>query len=126
MDMDKNQGGWTLLGLLMVLGLAMFFAYIVMKVVPIYMDNEEVKHAMEVGIAQGDPKTMSRNTVIKNMYNQMVVDDTDNLTDWKKAVTYVKTRDKIVFTIKYNRVVPLFNDISLLIDFNNVMEIPTT
>ena len=123
--MNRKQEGWTLLGLLIVLGVIMFFAYIIMKLVPVYMDNEEVKHAMEVGIAQGNPTTMSRNVIIKNMYNQMVVDDTDTLTDWKKAVTYKKTRDRIVFSIKYSRVVPLFNNISLLIDFNNVMEIPT-
>ena len=59
------------------------------------------------------------------MYNQMVIDDTDLLTDWKKAVSYRKTRDKVVFTIRYDRVVPLYDNISLLISFNNVMEIST-
>ena len=115
-----------MLGLLLIIGVIMFFAYVFMKAMPVYMDNEEVKHAMEVGLAQGNPKTMSRNQIIKNMYNQMTIDDTDKLTDWKKAVTYKKSKDRIVFTVKYDRVVPLFTDISLLINFNNVIEIPTS
>ena len=123
--MYRKQEGWTMLGLVLVISVIMFFAYVVMKLVPVYLDNEEVKHAMEIGLAQADPKLQTRNTIIRNMYNQMVVDDTDMLTDWKKAVAYKKTREKIIFSITYSRVVPLYSNVSLLINFNNVMEIPT-
>ena len=54
--MYRKQEGWTMLGLVLVIAVVMFFAYIVMKLVPVYLDNEEVKHAMEVGLAHGDPK----------------------------------------------------------------------
>ena len=123
--MYRKQEGWTMVGLLLVIAVVMFFAYIVMKLVPVYLDNEEVKHAMEVGLTKGDPKLQTRNTIIRNMYSQMVIDDTDLLTDWKNAVSYKKTRDKVVFTNRYDRVVPLYDNISLLISFNNVMEIST-
>ena len=123
--MNTRQEGWTLLGMLIVISVVMFFAYITIRLIPVYLDNEEVKHAMEVGLSKGDPATMNRTQIISNMYNQMVIDDTDYLTDWKKAVTYKKTRDGVMFATTYQRVVPLFYNISLQIDFHNVIEIPS-
>lgn len=59
--MKRNQSGMTLIGFIIVLGVAGLFAYILMKLVPMYSEFYAVKQALtglqaEPGIANRDPK----------------------------------------------------------------------
>ena len=58
--MKRTQGGMTLIGFVIVLALVGFFAYIAMKLVPMYSEYYAVKQALkglkaEPGIANKDP-----------------------------------------------------------------------
>jgi hypothetical protein len=58
--MKRTQGGMTLIGFIIVLALVGFFAYIAMKLVPMYSEYYAVKQALkglkaEPGIANKDP-----------------------------------------------------------------------
>ena len=58
--MKRTQRGITLIGFVIVLGLVGFFAYIAMKLVPMYSEYYSVKQALkglqaEPGIANRDP-----------------------------------------------------------------------
>ena len=58
--MKRTQGGMTLIGFVIVLGVIGFFAYISMKLVPMYSEYYAVKQALkglqaEPGIANRDP-----------------------------------------------------------------------
>ena len=58
--MKRKQGGMTLIGFIIVLALVGFFAYIAMKLVPMYSEYYAVKQALkglqqEPGIANRDP-----------------------------------------------------------------------
>ena len=58
--MKRTQGGMTLIGFVIVLGVIGFFAYISMKLVPMYSEYYAVKSALkglqaEPGIANRDP-----------------------------------------------------------------------
>jgi hypothetical protein len=58
--MKRTQGGMTLIGFIIVLALVGFFAYIAMKLVPMYSEYYAVKQALkglqqEPGIANRDP-----------------------------------------------------------------------
>ena len=58
--MRRKQGGMTLIGFIIVLALVGFFAYIAMKLVPMYSEYYAVKQALkglkaEPGIANKDP-----------------------------------------------------------------------
>ena len=58
--MKRTQRGMTLIGFVIVLGLVGFFAYIAMKLVPMYSEYYAVKQALaglkaEPGIANKDP-----------------------------------------------------------------------
>ena len=58
--MKRKQGGMTLIGFIIVLALVGFFAYIAMKLVPMYSEYYSVKQALkglqaEPGIANRDP-----------------------------------------------------------------------
>lgn len=58
--MRRKQGGMTLIGFIIVLALVGFFAYIAMRLVPMYSEYYAVKQALkglqqEPGIANRDP-----------------------------------------------------------------------
>lgn len=58
--MKRTQGGMTLIGFIIVLALVGFFAYIAMKLVPMYSEYYAVRQALkglaqEPGIANRDP-----------------------------------------------------------------------
>ena len=58
--MKRTQGGMTLIGFVIVLGVVGFFAYIAMRLVPMYSEYYAVKQALkgleaEPGIANRDP-----------------------------------------------------------------------
>ncbi|TAK39460.1 MAG: DUF4845 domain-containing protein [Lysobacteraceae bacterium] len=58
--MKRTQGGITLIGFIIVLALVGFFAYVAMKLVPMYSEYYAVKQALkglqqEPGIANRDP-----------------------------------------------------------------------
>ena len=58
--MKRTQGGMTLIGFVIVLGVIGFFAYIAMRLVPMYSEYYAVKQALkgleaEPGIANRDP-----------------------------------------------------------------------
>ena len=59
--MNRKQGGMTLIGFLIVLGVVGFFAYIGMKLIPMYSEYYSVKQALkgisvEPGIANQAPE----------------------------------------------------------------------
>ena len=58
--MKRKQGGMTLIGFIIVLALVGFFAYVAMKLVPMYSEYYAVRQALkglqaEPGIANRDP-----------------------------------------------------------------------
>ena len=58
--MKRTQGGMTLIGFIIVLAVVGFFAYVAMKLVPMYSEYYAVKQALkglqqEPGIANRDP-----------------------------------------------------------------------
>lgn len=72
MKTAKRQQGMTLIGFIIVLGLAIFVAYLGMKIVPIYIDYYSVVQAMddlkeEPGIARKSPRQI-RDLFFRKLY----------------------------------------------------------
>src|SRR3546814_17701607 len=70
--MKRTQGGMTLIGFVIVLGVIGFFAYIGMKLVPIYSEYYAVKQALkglqeQPGIGNADP-TRSQDLFFRRPY----------------------------------------------------------
>jgi hypothetical protein len=79
MNMQRNNRGLTLIGFLVVLCVAGFFAYLVMKLLPIYVEYFGVVKAMEMvknepGSAQKSLEEIRRDIILK--FNTQYVDET--------------------------------------------------
>jgi hypothetical protein len=78
--MQRNIRGITLIGFLVLLAVAGFFAYMVMRLLPMYIEYFGVVKAMEMvknepGAAQKSLEEIRRNLALK--FNTQYVDETD-------------------------------------------------
>lgn len=116
----QKQGGWTMWTLLVSLGLLVFFGYIIMKLVPAYSENASIKNAMEIAFENsGNPRTMNKNTYIRAFRKQLYVDLVDDrFLDFKNDVSFKRNKNGVTVGVDYEKVLPLFYNINLMLDFS--------
>ena len=118
----KSQGGWTIWSLIFVLGTIGFFAYVGMKLVPMYSENQNIVNAMERSVANADLRRVTRGSVIIAMEKQLYLDGADEIVDYKKAMTITRDTKSFKMVVDYERTVPLFANISILASFTPILE----
>ena len=119
-----RQNGATLWSMITIIALVVFFALLVIKIVPSYIENQKIEKALR-GLAE-DPAAvhMNRAQITRSLTDRLYIDMADELLDLGEAMTITKTRDSRVITISYEKVIPLAYNISALLDFENSVEIP--
>ncbi len=112
---------WGLLG-----GGALFvlFALVTMKLVPAYMDNNKVAHALESLAGTPGVGHWSRRQISDKIDNTLYIDMAADLLNLKEALTITRKGNVKVISIDYERVIPMAYNISALLDFENSVEVP--
>ncbi len=112
---------WSMCFVLAVLGL---FAYVGMQLVPIYNVNSNVKNAMKLTLddSEIDLKTATRSQIEDRMDKQLYLDGSHNVLNYKNDVKIRRSDKKFMLETNYTRIVPLFFNLSLMAEFNNVVE----
>lgn len=118
----RTQGGWTLWSLLFVAGVILLFAYVGMQLVPIYSANENVKNAMERSIDNQNLRTINRNIIVKGMKAQLFLDGNSKIIDYRTDLKVQRSPKAFRLTTTYQREVPMFYNVYLLVKFDNVIE----
>jgi Tfp pilus assembly protein PilE len=109
----KEQHGVTLIGLVVGCIVVIFVAIGALKLAPAYIEYHNVKKAI-VGVAQ----TTSRGTVLEVRQafdRRAVIDDVDVIAGKDLEVT--KEGNELVISFSYSKRIPLFSNISVVIDF---------
>lgn len=113
----KQQRGVSFGGFIMVLALLGGLAIFAMKLIPAYMENGKVQKAFDAIVR--DP-AMQASTVaeIKSSYYKRAVtmDDVTNVS--QNDIEISKEDGKLKLSASYSKKIPLFGNISLLIEFN--------
>ena len=117
-----HQGGWTFWSAMFVMFVLGFCAYLGMQLVPIYATNHNVQNSMNRSLEEADPKSITRAYVIRKMDAQLYLDGSHHTLNYKKDLTVKRLRSKILVEVKYQREIPLFNNMSLLVRFENQAE----
>ncbi|HAU68258.1 MAG TPA: hypothetical protein DCW52_07660 [Gammaproteobacteria bacterium] len=118
----RNQAGWTFWSLLFISALGVFTAYIVMQMVPVYAMNANIKNAMELSVEEMDLRRVTRAQIVRGMQQQLYLDSSHKVLDYKKDLKIQRSRDQLIIETKYQSEVPIFNNISLLFKFDNRVE----
>lgn len=118
----KSQKGWTFWSLLFTLGVILFVAYIAMQLVPVYTNNSSVTSAMNQTLDEVDLYKATRRGIIIKMRDQLYVDGNDDLLNYKTDLKVKRSKTDFVLSTTYDREIPLFFNISMLVKFDNVVE----
>ena len=118
----KRQGGWTFWSLLFVLLTVFFFAYVGMQLAPIFAENKNVENAMQLAIDNVDPTKTNRRQVVRKLQNQLYLDGSHALLDYKTDLKFTRSRKEFIIETHYRREVHLFFNIGVFVTFDNVVE----
>jgi len=120
MNMKKNQRGVTGLGWLIILSLIAFFAFLGLKLFPIYMENFNIKSALtslknEQNISRASPRKI-RNLLMRKL-------DINDVKSVKSRDIKINKRNGILYVnIEYSVQQPLTGPLSLVAEFDERME----
>ena len=123
MRTQRKQYGITLIGFAIVLGVAGFFAYAAMKLIPVYTEYFGVVKSMKS--LQTDPgiENMSIDEIrrkLDTIFDVQYVDETDVPLS---SVTLVTTNGQRSLNVAYSVDKPFLYNIDLLIHFNNTVDL---
>lgn len=119
---NKRQGGWTIWSMMFTLSTLGFIAFIAMQLVPVYATNSNVKNAMKTSVRNTDVKKITRGQIIKGMRQQLYLDGGVDDIDYKTDLKVTRDKFKLFITVDYESRVPLFANISILVDFKPTLE----
>ncbi len=121
---DK-QRGMTFLGLLIILGLIGFFAVVILKMTPLYLENSTVNSALDdlvqdAGIGKKGAKAI-RKKIDRNFY----INDVKNISA-KEDIAIEKSKEKKVWNVSanYEARTSLFGNVGIFIEFQKTVEVP--
>jgi Domain of unknown function (DUF4845) len=117
----KPQQGYTFITLVFILGLIAFFALLIMKVGPIYLDHSKVVNALAAIEKLTDVETLSeseiRSTLGKRFDLNYVYDVKPEEVKISKRGNYLKVE------AKYEVVEKIAGNLSVLVEFDDVIEV---
>lgn len=119
--MPERQRGLTLISLIFVLGLIAFFTLLVLKIAPIYIEHSKVVNSLAALKQTTDIQTKSKAevwSVLDKRFNlNYVYDVTKNDVKITKRGTYLKVE------IEYEVVKKMVGNLSVLVEFDDVIEV---
>lgn len=119
--LPKHQQGLTLISIVLILGLIGFFTLLILKIVPIYIDHNKVASAMKELRNSPDLLNMSEFQIrdsLSKRFNINYVYDVKN-----EDIEVVKHGDYLKVAIEYEVVKKVAFNLSILAEFNDVIEI---
>ena len=120
----SRQRGWTLWSLGLVLGLIVFFALLLFKLAPPYLDNQKIRKALNTVMQEQNVEQLSRRAIVSRLGNILYIDFALDLVDIKKELKITKNNNILKLAIDYEVVVPMVYNISALLTFSEHVEMP--
>jgi len=114
----KHQNGMTYLGMLIMLIVIAFFAVVLIKVAPLYMEHFKVKSSLD-SLAQETKDSQSTLSsppeIMKQLFNRLGINDVTHVA--RDDVNITKEGHKTVVTVDYEARVHLFYNIDVVARF---------
>jgi hypothetical protein len=116
----QRQQGLTLLSIAFILALIAFFVLLFLKIVPIYIDHSKVINALAALEQATDIQTKSEHEVRQSLDKRFSMNYVYDVTQDDIKVT--KHGNYLKVQIEYETIVNMFGNLSVLAEFNDVIE----
>lgn len=126
MTSQHRQAGMTFWGVLFVVGVFVFIFFIGFKLFPVYMEDFKIRSALDSLAREADVGSKSKPELAETLQKRFDIDDVTSVTPAKHLVLEARGRNIRVIRIRYEAVVPLFYNISALLEFDHAKEVRGT
>jgi len=118
MRYTRRQRGITFLGFVFVLVVLGIFGYIGLKLFPVYSESFRIDTAL-ANVMQDGVADASKRDITKALVRRFTVNDIRRISErnFDEYVTIEKDRDDVSIYISYRAEVPLFANLSIVVDF---------
>ena len=112
----KKQQGMTLIGAIFVVAAIVFFAMLGLKLIPAYLEFMSIKNAVKKLGNDASFNSMSKKELSNAFDRSAQIDDFKSVMGTDLQLD--KTDGGNVASVKYQKMIPLFANASVLLDFN--------
>ncbi|WP_300444690.1 DUF4845 domain-containing protein [Zoogloea sp.] len=112
----KSQSGLSLVGVLLVGSMAAAVVLLGLRLVPVVSEYFGIKRALASVAGAANPQTATVPELRNAFAKRAIVDDISSIT--ASDVDITKENGRIVMSVDYSRKVPLFSNVSLMIEFS--------
>jgi Domain of unknown function (DUF4845) len=116
-----HQRGMTMWGTAFVIGVVVFFMFLLFKLLPVYFEDFKVKTAMDGLAKEANASPMSRAELVERLSKRF---DVDNVTTVKPTQVVIQQQGRAqMLRLNYEVVVPLAYNVSALLEFDHARPI---
>lgn len=124
----RKQQGITLVGMLMSVASVVILGVIAMKVIPVYLENYEIKGSIaalqDLPASNFSEDPMANVVVLRNkLMNQFDLNSISGIPAEQIVITPAATSGNYLIAVKYVVIKTLVGNVSLMFDFNESKEV---
>ena len=123
MRFKRYQRGMTIWSMSFVVGVFAFLIFVAFKLFPPYMEYFKVAKALDSVTQNADIGSMSKTDIVTALANRFNIDNVDSVDPAKNLFLENRGRNSRLVRISYETVIPLFYNISLLLEFEHAKEV---
>lgn len=118
---SRRQQGYTLISLIFILGLVALFVLLLFKIGPIYLDHSKVKNAFAAIEQTPEIESFSESEIRSSLNKRFNLNYVEDLKP--QDVKIIKQGNYIRIHANYEVVEKIFGNLSVLVEFDDVVEI---
>lgn len=111
----RRQQGLTFLSLLIVLAVVGFFAYIGIKLTPVYLENFSVKSSLS-SLAEEESQGLGVGELRSRLLKRLEINNVSHVSE--RDIDVSKTADSTKVSVQYEVVEPFYGNVSILLSFD--------
>ena len=117
----SREQGLTLITIVVILFLIGFFTMLVLKIMPIYMNNMKVKSSLEAIKNTTNIQQYEKSDVLKSLHKRFDINYVDNIND--RDIKITKHGNYLKVQIAYEVAEPIAGNLAVLITFDEGIEV---
>lgn len=120
-SLPQRQQGLTLLSIAFILVLIAFFVLLILKIAPIYIDHSKVANALAALEKTTDIQTKSEQEVRQSLEKRLNMNYVYDVT--QDDIKVIKRGNYLKVQAEYETVVKIIGNLSVLAEFNDIIEV---
>jgi Tfp pilus assembly protein PilE len=117
---SANQKGLTFISMLVILAVIGFFALLILKITPIYLNHFKVKDAVASLNKEGGMETYSKAKIMDTVQKRLDINMVEHVR--QEDITILKTPTYVSVTIDYEVIKNIFGNLDVLVYFTENYE----